>query len=1060
MTDAITANTNLIQITQEFYNYVREAQTEAAKKSLFEGYLQKAFSNDAEALQLINKMRSGTEKTIFNIPLHERKKTGSADVQYENTIIEYEFSLDKTLKHAEYQLKEYFAGAYHSDQIINFNLIASDGIQWRIYSPSYENMAHLDRVSPEKLELKEVDSFTLTEENFTDFFYFIDRYLLRTQPQDPTLENIKRDFGDASWTLQKSLHLLRQHYEQVQDNDEVKTAYEEWKKFLSIAYGSFEPSREVFLIHTYLSVFSKILAYSVITQDDYIDDQELEGIIKGDIFEKQLVNNFIEKDFYHWVSKGVNFDELKPFFKVITFRLSDYDFSQVKDDILKGVYQELIDIETRHSLGEYYTPDWLCERMVQEFRLAKGSRILDPACGSGSFLMAAVHRILDRFPQITAQELATQVVGIDIHPLSVQIAKTTVLLAFGEKIRQEKKPIHLRVYLANTVLIPESQVDLFGNRYSIEMDNRKFDIPEKVFDDPAFFDIAINVCDDLAHQTKDREPESEMTLKNTIKKRYKDFGVNPDVLSSLHKIYLGLKEAIEKNRNSIWKFILQNTYKPFFLKNQFDYIIGNPPWITYSDIQNATYQEQLEELADQYNVKPSRKANMPHLEIAAIFLAHVSSFFLKKKGQLGFVLPRSFFSADHHDNTRSGQAKGFKIQALWDLDKVKPLFRVPSCVMFAESSNKDPNPLPAKGIQGLTFKGQLPEHNIDWAYAGKHLTATETTFYHSKLERSSAFTPFKLQTAKKHNAYRQEFKQGATIVPRCFYFVQPEEEFPEDLSERYLHVKTDIENIQAKPPWDKVLSGRIYSEYLYRTALAKNIIPFGLINPPLSLLPAKTIGNKEENKRIQLLNPSEIRQEGDLETAQWFEEAERIWEANKTEKNRDVTILEYFDWQKKLTVQNLNKRYLVLYNASAKNANAFVVDRKWFDVNFVVDYAAYVYYTNKIEEAFYLAAFFNSDYANELIKPFQAKGNFGPRHISKKILEIPLNEYDPKNQHHQQLAELGRQCTEKVRQKYDCETYITTSKPYNVGTLRTQVRNWLRKELREIDGVLRRMLEE
>lgn len=64
------------------------------------------------------------------------------------------------------------------------------------------------------------------------------------------------------------------------------------------------------------------------------------------------------------------------------------------------------------------------------------------------------------------------------------------------------------------------------------------------------------------------------------------------------------------------------------------------------------------------------------------------------------------------------------------------------------------------------------------------------------------------------------------------------------------------------------------------------------------------------------------------------------------------------------------------------------------------------------------------------------------------------------NGNHQQLPELGRQCNEKVCQKYDCETYIITNKPYNVGTLRTQVRDWLSTELREIDGVLRRMLEE
>ena len=90
MTNVITANTNLTELARDFYQRVRDAQSEAAKKSLFEGYLQQAFANDPEALSLINKMLTGTEKTIFNIPVHERKriKTGSADVQYENTIID------------------------------------------------------------------------------------------------------------------------------------------------------------------------------------------------------------------------------------------------------------------------------------------------------------------------------------------------------------------------------------------------------------------------------------------------------------------------------------------------------------------------------------------------------------------------------------------------------------------------------------------------------------------------------------------------------------------------------------------------------------------------------------------------------------------------------------------------------------------------------------------------------------------------------------------------------------------------------------------------------------
>ena len=115
-----------------------------------------------------------------------------------------------------------------------------------------------------------------------------------------------------------------------------------------------------------------------------------------------------------------------------------------------------------------------------------------------------------------------------------------------------------------------------------------------------------------------------------------------------------MKKARDEGRDSIWKFIIQNSYKPVLLRNRFDFVIGNPPWLTYSDIANGEYQALLRVLSDGYNVTPTNRANMPHLEIAAIFLAHAVNYFLKSSGLLAFVLPRSFLSADQHDKHERG----------------------------------------------------------------------------------------------------------------------------------------------------------------------------------------------------------------------------------------------------------------------------------------------------------------------------------------------------------------------------------------------------------------------
>jgi len=215
--------------------------------------------------------------------------------------------------------------------------------------------------SVEDIQLKEIHNFKVAKDNASDFYYFLDRYLFKTEPKTATLQDIKQDFGESSNTFITCLGQHSEHFETVKESGSVKIAYDQWKRFLSIAYTSFEGSEEVFLVHAYLSIFSKILAYQVLTEDDFVDEEELRGIIKGTIFESNNVRNFIDKDFYNWVAEESHFNVLKRLFRTITQKIGEYDFTEVEEDVLKGIYQELIDIDTRRALGEYYTPDWLCE---------------------------------------------------------------------------------------------------------------------------------------------------------------------------------------------------------------------------------------------------------------------------------------------------------------------------------------------------------------------------------------------------------------------------------------------------------------------------------------------------------------------------------------------------------------------------------------------------------------------------------------------------------------------------------------------------------------------------
>ena len=1046
----------------EVRNYIADlkvANKEEAKKQRFISLLERFFDSK-KSKTLIDQFTAGAEHTILNIDKKGKASDkGFADTQYQKVIIEFENDLKKTGEHAKEQLAEYLSGNWNTGNIYNFTLIASDCLTWKIYVPDIETISESEKLIAEDVHLLEKQTFIVDESNAEDFYYFLDAYLFKSDSKKPTLINIQRDFGQKSDVFINCFDLLYHHFQKIKESGEINIAYQQWSNFLSIAYDVFNASERIFIIHTYLSIFAKMLTYEIITQDDYIDDDELKGIVTGTIFNQFNLKNFTDNDFFHWVATEKNLASLRKVFRIISSQLNSYDFTLVEEDILKGVYQELVDRETRQSLGEYYTPDWLCESIVNNLKLNPESTILDPACGSGSFLRATIDKLSKQYPGLPADIIASNVYGIDIHPLSVLISKTTVILALGKKIQSCKNPLTLNVYLADTLSTHASSknIDWVGGDLKIWIDGEEYTVNTSIFNEPENFDEAISVAEQLAIYTKDEktlnEKEFEEALTNKMNTKISKYLIN-----NFYRIYLGLKKTKESNRDGIWKFIILNLYKPCFFYRSFDYIVGNPPWFTYGSIQNTEYQNQLKSLAKEYNVLPDKISNFTHLEIAAIFLAHCIQWFLKENGKLIFVLPRSFFSAQHHDNTRSGKVNNLSISEIWDLINISPLFNVPSCVIFANrlKNNKKMN-FPKNGLRGKSFKGKFESNNINLIDAKKSLLITDTKFYISQLGGSTAISNEKIKSSIGTNFYKALFKQGATILPRNFYFLDIKQEITDDLHDRLLAVGTSEEyRSSAKLPWKNIiLNGKINSNFLFRTAISKHILPFLLYKPCLVLLPIHI----SKDKQIRLLSRSEIMGQGYIDTATWFKNTEKEWELNKTQRSKQMTYLDRLNYQNGITSQNISCRYIVLYTSSAKDANATLVDRNKIDFDFIVEHKAYCYFTDDEFEAYYLISFLNANMPNQLIKAFQSKGLFGPRDVHKKILDIPLPRYDLSDSSHMMLSKLGKKCTSKSTEyikKQDLPDSLTT---HQLGSVRTSIRKYLKSELIEIDKIIRNIIK-
>ena len=125
------------------------------------------------------------------------------------------------------------------------------------------------------------------------------------------------------------------------------------------------------------------------------------------------------------------------------YQLSRYDFTTVKGDILTGVYDRFLDREQRKRFGEYYTPPSIARFIVDRLDLKPEDRFLDPACGSGTFLIERYQQVVgedaDRgiasFDEVVAG--VERLAGNDLNTFSAVLAQIQLLwhiLSFREDL--------------------------------------------------------------------------------------------------------------------------------------------------------------------------------------------------------------------------------------------------------------------------------------------------------------------------------------------------------------------------------------------------------------------------------------------------------------------------------------------------------------------------------------------------------------------------------------------------------------------------------------------------
>jgi hypothetical protein len=456
-----------------------------------------------------------------------------------------------------------------------------------------------------------------------------------------------------------------------------------------------------------------------------------------------------------------------------------------------------------------------------------------------------------------------------------------------------------------------------------------------------------------------------------------------------------LTKQIKAKRDTIWIYVLQNTTRPLLLQHRkFDVVAGNPPWLSYRYIQDATYQKDVLKLARDYDLVEAKDRKLTtQIELSTIFFAHAAAVYLKPAGTLAFVMPRSVL-------TGAKQHAGFQklgFSQVIDCKDVAPLFNVETCVLVRRRTDQHQAAIPT-----VAYAGKLPAHECTLATAREYLTAREatTTFAHM----GDIASPY----------YYPRFKQGATLVPRNLVFVtsaQPDLA-PDELAHApIMMTDPDVDN-EAKVPWKGLRhQGYIDDQFLYATLLSKNLVPFGIRKLHLVALPMVV-----QDGHFAPMSPAAMRDAITyMRSADaWFDPVEKLWAGHKKETTKE-TLWQWLNYQSKITGQNANPGYLVMYNAAGTNLAASIFDTTLMPPingvqtqHFILDHTAYWFRVAHLSEAHFLAALLNAPCVDAAIKIHQTRGLFGARHIHRRPFEVcPIPEFDPRDADHARLAELS-----------------------------------------------------
>ena len=848
----------------------------------------------------------------------------------------------------------------------------------------------------------------------------------------PTAENLERHFGNSSDVFLAGNLLLKEAYDAHREDPTVAVKRRLWQDLLQVALGkdaatAGDESDWLFIRHTYItSLIAVIMQQQLLGDVAHYASERPDALLKGQILAEQSdLHGVIDADLFTWPTEVGESTYLREIARVVEW----FDWAQNAKEVGPTLYQNVITQEERKRLGEYYTPRWLAKEITETVVDAPLSqRVLDPSCGSGTFIETAVEHILNHSGSLsrteTLKKLQENVVGIDIHPVAVQLAKATWVMAAADTIRAARTEgtdtgaVSAPIYLGDSMQLRYDTGTLSASQ-SIELETHEtlpdhtapiiFSIPKELARRQADIDQLISEMAIAIDESKNAEHVADA------------YEMSDACRQSMKAVATLMRELHAADRNHVWAYYIRNMIRPAVIaEEKVDCIIGNPPWLTYNQSADIIRQELREMSEQRYQIWAGGK-QASNQDIATLFYTRCAELYARPGTQIGMVMPHSALRAGQHLKWRGGNYKrkggrntpsiglNLRVHEPWDLDNVVPnFFPMPASVVFAQYIGVGQGAALAPATVEV-WRGDCQEH-----YAG--ISRKSETLHHDD--------------GKFKSPYAELTRNGVKIEDRRLFFV-------ETVPHTAMLPTANTTNVRPRlGTQDKVtyegqlnkLEGVVSNDHLFDVYLGECVAPYVALDPLKAAMPVHRptmtmplvheacAGDRHDACRLDLefLHHSMRRR--------WANATEMYSEAHQQRVIKE--LYDRLNYQKILTSQLGYLRgttagdgtVRVAYTQSGQPTAAIIWDNRA-----IVDRTLYQTVCQSEDEARYVLALINSNALAAATAPFMPKGLYGPRHFEKHGWKLPIPRYDPSDPLHTKLGELG------ATAEQECQALIAQS---------------------------------